>query len=321
MAERPALKPEVNDWQPVQASDWQDVNAGGASEQPHGWGLSSIMAGTTPLHKAFDKATTVTPEQEQGHSPLVNRLQEFGAGAIQGAGQPFVHPIETVKGIAKFAANPLLETGQMGADAVQHPAQALGNLAGGAALGEGIGAAATSPWAGALAEKIPSIPTRAKAGTIFNNLGTKLADSPVTLTNSTPQLTQLEKIGATGPAVPTTVGKLLDRSRMIEPMNYPEARLFQENLSNPSVLEKQSMAGSMKGGIKQLKPAFYNDIRDTAETQGLGNDYDKAMTMYRRAAMMNDMAKGVGKHVGKMAGTAALGGAGYGLYKAFQGDK
>src|SRR4029077_8450304 len=83
------------------------------------------------VQKAFDTATTVTPEQEKGHSWLTNKAQEFGAGAIQGASQPFVHPIETAKGMAKFIANPTLEGGQMASDALEHPAQALGNVVGG----------------------------------------------------------------------------------------------------------------------------------------------------------------------------------------------
>lgn len=273
-----------------------------APEQPQG----------NALQRAFDNLTTVTPEQEKGHSWLTNKAQEFGAGAIQGAGQPFVHPIDTAEGIRHAFAHPI-DSLHADVDSLRaHPAQTLGNLVGGADV---AGVAGEIP--GALAK----IPTRARAGAIFNDLGTKLANQPVNLTQSTAPMEQLEKIGSAGPGVPTTVGKLLDRSRMISPMNYPEARLFQENLSSPSTTEKMGMGGSMKGGVKQLNRAFYGDIRNAADAQGLGEDYDKGMRMYRQAATMNDMAKGVGKHVGKMAGTAALGGAGYGLYKAFQGDK
>ena len=94
MAEKPQIEglPAGAELKPIQGlpegAELRPVGGGQTPDQPQG----------NAIQRAFDKATTVTPEQEQGHSPLVNRLQEFGAGAIQGAGQTLVHPMQTPSG-------------------------------------------------------------------------------------------------------------------------------------------------------------------------------------------------------------------------------
>lgn len=87
--------------------------------------------------RAFDNLTTVTPEQEKGHSWLTNKAQEFGAGVIQGVGQPFVHPIQTAEGFGNAARHPINTAASMAKSALENPAQALGNIVGGALVGEG----------------------------------------------------------------------------------------------------------------------------------------------------------------------------------------
>ena len=87
------------------------------------------------IQKAFDNLTTVTPEQQQGHGPVVNALQKFGAGAIQGAGQPFVHPVDTIEGLGHAFAHPIDTAHSMGEQFNADPAKAIGNVVGGAGLG------------------------------------------------------------------------------------------------------------------------------------------------------------------------------------------
>ena len=296
MASGPAKGAVANDWQAVPASDWQDVNAPTAPTDTR-----------NGIQKAFDTATTVTPEQEKGHSWPVNALQKVGAGVMQVA-TPFVHPEQALE----KAQDTLMHPHDTMASTIQgikdNPWQTAGNVLGGAALGGAVEEAPggirpfSAKGPGTIGRVMNAIPTRAKAGAIFEDLNQKLANQPVNLTQSTPPLNQLEKIGNAGPGVPTTVGKLLDRSRTMFPMNYPEARLFQENLSNPSIVEKQGIGGSMKGGIKQLNKAYFNDIQDAANTQGLGEDYQNAMTMNRRANQLNHAFKTAGKF-----GAGALG--------------
>jgi hypothetical protein len=158
--------------------------------------------------------------------------------------------------------------------------------------------------AGGLVKGIDAIPRTGRAAAKFDTLGAALKDQPVTLANTTPHLQRIAEIDATGPSMPATANKLLNRSQATFPMNYPEARLFQENLSNPSVLEKQGIGGSMKGGIKQLKGGLFEDIKNAADTKGMGQDYADAMKEYRRAAILKDVAK----NGGKIAVPAAVGG-------------
>lgn len=85
---------------------------------------------------AFDKLTTVTPEQRAGHGAVVNAAQEFGAGAIQGAGAPIVHPLDTLEAIGHTIAHPI-DSAHAEVDALRaNPAKFLGNAVGGAVLGE-----------------------------------------------------------------------------------------------------------------------------------------------------------------------------------------
>ncbi len=109
-----------------------------------GAGASQAAAPDTrnAAQKAFDELTTVTPEQKKGHSWLTNKAQEFGAGAIQGAGAPFVHPMQTLEGVGNMIAHPIDTAESMAKSAWNNPAQALGNVTGGALLGEGAAAGA-----------------------------------------------------------------------------------------------------------------------------------------------------------------------------------
>ena len=292
---------KLSDAQPIQQTGKAnlsdiDTSQGTAPEPPQG----------NALQRAFDNLTTVTPEQEQGHSAPVNALQHVGAGFMQLA-SPLVHPLNAMEKAGDTLMHPHDTLNETIQGVKEHPWETVGNVLGGAALG-GV--------AGEVGPKVmEKIPTRAKAGAIFNDLGTKLANQPVNLTQSTAPMDQLEKIGSAGPGVPTTVGKLLDRSRMIYPMNYPEARLFQENLSSPSTTEKMGNGGQHEKVAKQLNRAFYGDIRNAADAQGLGEDYDKGMRMYRQAATMSDAAKKVGKAAAYGAAGAAGAGAAYRLAK------
>lgn len=290
----PANQPVPETPQPEQEGPWESLGHAfgiGKQEQQDAQAhpirsAAQLLPGVAPLEGAFSGAKRIGGEVLDAGKDAVHGNM---AGAI-------THGVKALP----FVGPAIDKAADQYAD--QNYGGEAGTLLGGAAqaapaLLGGIDAAAPgrTPFA--------EIPTRAKAGAVFQDLNKSLANQPVNLTKSTPELTQLEKVGAAGPGVPTTVGKLLDRSRMISPMNYPEARLFQENLSGPSTTEKMGMGGSMKGGVKQLNKAFYGDIYDAANQAGRGEDYAKAMTDYRRAAQLNKAFKTVGK-------TAAIGAAG-----------
>ncbi|HEV8493042.1 MAG TPA: hypothetical protein VGR76_12265, partial [Candidatus Angelobacter sp.] len=99
------------------------------------------------VQKFVDNLTTVTPEQEQGHSAIVNQAQKFGAGAIQGFTAPIVHPLDTLAGIGHLlTTDPRTTAKQMYEAAKANPAQTAGNIVGGMVGGE-----VAAPVAGALA--------------------------------------------------------------------------------------------------------------------------------------------------------------------------
>lgn len=114
---------------------------GGIPPPPSG----SIVTGSSPpdppvdtrnaVQKGFDELTTVTPEQEEGHSPLVNRAQEFGAGVLS-LGTPLIHPLKTLEATGNLLEHPMHTAYEIGHSASQQPfAQTLGQGAGASLLG------------------------------------------------------------------------------------------------------------------------------------------------------------------------------------------
>lgn len=98
---------------------------------------------------AFDSLTTVTPEQQAGHGAIVNAVQKFGAGAIQGVGAPIVHPLDTLESIGHTIAHPWDEAHEEVNALYKDPAKFAGNVAGGAIVGEAA-APAIAPIANAV---------------------------------------------------------------------------------------------------------------------------------------------------------------------------
>jgi hypothetical protein len=119
------------------------------------------------LQRGFDKLTTVTPEQEAGHSWLTNKAQEFGAGAI-GSLSPVFHPLQTVEGIANTVAHPVDTAKGVWADVKEHPAETLGGIVGAATTG-GLAAEAGEPL-------LAKIPSKARAGRVFTDVMNRAAD-------------------------------------------------------------------------------------------------------------------------------------------------
>ena len=135
------------------------------------------------------------------------------------------------------------------------------------------------------------VPSRARAGKVFESLKSDLANTPVQMRASANPMQRVAEIDAAQGGMPTTAAKLMTRSQSFVPINYPEMRLFQEGLSSPSRTDIEGMAGSMKSSVKQLNKGLFEDIRDAAETRGRGADYEKAMRETRRAAQLGRAAK------------------------------
>jgi len=268
--------------------------------------------GTIPkLQKAFDDLTTVTPEQEAGHSWLTNKAQEFGAGAI-GSLSPLIHPLDTLRGAAGAIAHPEETAKNVWAGVKEHPAQFAGNLVGGAVTG-GLAAEAGAPL-------IARIPTKAKAGAVFQDVMAKAADQPVWMQRSGSELQRAIELADRGGVKPGPVSKLARRVGNVNnaPMTYKEARDFATNLSDLSADEKMALKPVMRRQMGKLAKTFNQDVGDAADRVGMRPQYDQAMKDYAQAARIQNFLE----NAKKLAVPAAAGAVGLGavhkLAKAMQ---
>jgi hypothetical protein len=134
------------------------------------------------VQRVVDNLTTVTPAQEAATKSIpviggaLNQAQKFGAGAIQGVTQPFVHPLDTLSGIGQMIAHPIDTGKQMVQSAIENPAQTAGNLVGGAVLGNAAGEVAGP--AAELAKKAAA-PIAKTVGQAAQDAGTGLVNKTV----------------------------------------------------------------------------------------------------------------------------------------------
>ena len=250
--------------------------------------------------REFDKLST---PDDANTSPMLRPMAHFGAGAIQGVGQPFFHPLDTAEGIVNTALHPIVSAQGMYQSAKDDPAKTLGNLVGGADLG-GIAAEAGSPI-------LSRIPTRAKAGNLFESVMKDAQDQPVNLNTSAPTLLRVRELADRGTSMPQAANKLLRRVTDPDqgPLTYREARDFASNLSRLSSGEAQKLTPIMKRQVGQLSHDFNQDIANAASDVGREEDYSKAMHDYAIASRLRNAAiTGA-----KIAIPTALGAAGYGL--------
>jgi hypothetical protein len=204
-------------------------------------------------------------------------------------------------------------------------AHQVGQVATSPAMGTLLGtSAAVAPIvAGGIDAALPgrplvgAIPTKSAAGDIFNSLNTDLENHPVKLNAALEPLQRAVEIGGRGSTLPKAVSDLLTRSEspIGTEMTFPEARDYQGALSDLSASDKLAMNGRMRGAVSQLQKGLFNDIYDSANIVGRGEDYANAMKQYRQAAQLNQAAKTVGKYAVR-AGLGAGGlGAAYGIVK------
>lgn len=293
----------------------------GVSNPPNGGAVTSIdtpsnedyklwqqndvprMSQENGFQRAFDNLTTVTPEQEKGHSWLTNKAQEFGAGAI-GTLSPLVHPIQTLSGAVDSIEHPKSAVISMAKSAEEHPAQTLGGLVGTLDTA-GLGEAAGRPL-------MAAIPTRAKAGRLFEDVMNTAGDQPVKISPQTMKpLERTQQLAMAGGKPFGTADKLYQRIQTVNPITYREARDFAQNMSL-SPEEKMSLKRSMRYEVPRMAKSFNEDVARAADEAGKGAEHRKAMSMYRTASRNAAVGKGLLKYGGR----AALGAAGAGgLYE------
>ena len=292
--------------------------------------------------KFVDNLTTVTPEQEaaarnisSAHpqvGEMLNQAQKFGAGAIQGFTQPFVHPKQSLQALGQLAeayVNP-----QIGAavaentakQAAANPAQTAGNLVGAATLGE-VGKALApiaSDAANAVTSRISPNALKASGGELLQTVAKDANKVPVSLDNAQQgalKLMDWQKTTNLGP----TVNKFLQRiTKPNAPaLTYEEARKFYQILGGLSADESSKMAPAIKRDLTQMVVGLKQDIGNAADQVGQAANYYQGLGNYalgKRLEGWYNFAKdalareGV-KAVAKGAGVGLGGAIGYGIYR------
>jgi hypothetical protein len=215
-----------------------------------------------------------------------------------------------------------VKTAQGIAETPQHPVMGPLKAAGGvlqmstvpSAFMGGPVADAAIDAAAPMAEKVwdAAVPTRAKAGKLFDSVMEAAGDQPVTLSPETMKpLERTQQLAMAGGKPFGAADKLYQRIQTVNPLTYREGRDFAQNMSL-SPEEKMGLKRSMKYEVPRMAKSFNEDVGNAAAAAGKGDEYDKAMSMYRRASRN----AAIGKAALKYGGRAALGAAGAGgLYE------
>ena len=178
--------------------------------------------GRNDIQRSFDETTTTSPTE-----PL---LETGIKSVIHGVGSPFIHPVDTVKGLGNtllqapnrycFEHDPWCEIRYLGWWNPSTPLQRQREIS-------------SVAWLLVVVPRLyleleakwqDMLPSRARAGQTFESLNRDLAEQPVTLKHTVAPLQRVTEIGERGSSLPTPVTKLLQRSQAIEPMTFPEAR-------------------------------------------------------------------------------------------------
>ena len=319
---QPQSKTKVPDFIPAEQPDFIPAEDAATPSEPDE---------RNGLQRAFDNLTTVTPEQDAKTPGFLKPLTHFGAGAIQGAGQPFVHPLQTLGGVGDAILHPIDTAKGMVSSADEDPAKMAGNLVGGAVVGGGVeeapgGGWLRKPWKqapkgpGTIGRVMEAIPTKAKAGKLFEDVMQSAQNEPVTLSKATMDpLERTQQLAMAGGKPFGTADKLFQRIQTINPLNYREARDFASNMSL-SPEEKMGLKKSMRYEVPRLSKAFNEDVGGAAERAGKGPEYRQAMKTYQNASRIGDAVQGL-KKVAIPAAVAGLGGtAAWRLVNALRGQ-
>ncbi len=169
---------------------------------------------------------------------------------------------------------------------------------------------------GRIVEALP-IPTRAKAGRLFEQVMAKAGNEPVRLSNSMEPLTEAQALMKSGGGSNTPVKDLITRLDKFDegPLTYQQARRFAPNLSRTSVSDTLGMSNTLQRQVGKVSNAFNEDVAATAERAGMGAEHAKAMQTYERAMKAREMMGALGSKAKKAIPYLAYPGLGYMGYR------
>lgn len=219
----------------------------------HGGGLSlaiNRMVGK-PMQAEQQKANQTTGLESAGHRV---------AGAL-----PFIGP---------FA-------GQAGQAIGQDP------LRGGAELGTNFlmaGAVKNAPKF--ISSALDSIPTKAKAGALFNEAASAANPVPVDVTAPGNTALRIQEAAGRGGSMPKVVRDFINRATKPDskPLTYEEARDFYQNASRLSANETQRLTPNQQRMVGQFARDLGDSISGAADQAGVKPQYQGAMQQYRQAS-------------------------------------
>lgn len=312
-------KGSVNDWQNVEPSDWQTVPASGAPQ--HQFTADEVSGG--PFMQQVEQEAfgpqMAPPNEGLGHH-IMRGIGNFGGAAAGAIPEMLMHPVKTAQSAFELSPAGMAydavkgKTPQAMTDLSQgvreHPEETLESTAGN--IVGGIDAGGMAPGVTDL------IPTRGKAGQLFQSVMNDVGDRPVNLTRTMAPLERAQQLSARGHGNIALADNLYKRINTVNPLDYREARDWASGASRLSGQDKMSASPTLRSNFKQMSHALNEDIGDTASSAGRGEDYAKAMRDYRRAAAMADTASAVGNVAKRAAIPVALGAGGYKLYHALE---
>lgn len=284
---------------------------------PHQYTADEVTGGGfLPQVEQEAFGTRSAPPNEGIGQHILRDLSNFGGAAAGAIPEMLMHPVKTAQSVAHLEqaaagdptglvndVTPLIQSAK--ANPEDTAVSTLGNLTGAAAFGGGLGDVA-EPVAGGLRDLIPS---KARAGDLFQSVMKDAGDQPVNLTRSMEPLERAQQLSARGHGTVSAADNLYKRINTVNPLTYGEARDWASGLSRLSGQDLLSGSKSLISQVKQLGHALNEDIGDTASSVGRGEDYTKAMRDWRRASQLSDLVDNVKKYA-PVAGISALAGAG-----------
>jgi hypothetical protein len=317
----------INDWQTVDASDWENV-----SDTP---APSPIMrAASRPDNPVRNWLEDVGNDLRQGGKrTVVGRTlgemqgrKDRGYSGLQAGvskataelmGSPELGAVETLQGVANMKEHPVKGTWDA-IKGIAHMTEVPGMMAG-APASETI-AEATPTVVRKVLEKLPTATRGAKRLNEVEEVAGKL---PVELNRAHDELVRAKQLSDAGFYAPAPIKKLLKRyasaQRGGKIITYSEARDFYSALSSSSATESMAIKPPMRRQLGLIVEGLRGDIGDTAAMVGKDSQYFSGIQDYARAMKARRIANAIGGALKSKALKYAAGaGAGYAAAKAIE---
>jgi hypothetical protein len=263
-----------------------------------------------PWNKYATATSANPPQQSAPASPMETLSKATGLSA---------GPNSLMRALNQIKAG--LTGAQEGGGLPQQPT-ALGNLAEGlGVVGTQLASLGTPELGGSAANAITEALPGAKAeraGQAFQEIKGAIGDHTVAMTDKLAgALGDIKDAVDTGSTLPSVINKFVSRVADTEqgPLTYNEARQFYSNVSQLSASEKMAAKPADLRLINQFRVALGDTIKDTVDSAGKLEQFQKAMKDFSSAKNLSDFGQKLIDALKKAAIPAAVGGGAYAAYK------